>query len=295
MLRFLRGLGLPGQLGLFIVALIVVCGVAGPDLLTIDPLATDPANTLQGPSAVHLFGTDNLGRDLFAGIVDGARTAMIVGCLSVVFSLVLGLFVGAIGGYFGGIADRIVMKLTQLFIVIPRLFLAMALVSLFGTGLWPVIITIGLVSWPQVARLTRAEFKTLRQADFVEAAIAAGATDAHVIIRHLIPNTLPTLIANAALLMSSAILLEAGLAFFGLSDPNIVSWGSMLSNAQQFLPVSFWMPLFPGLALSLTGLGLNLLGDSLTRSFSPRLRRTVRRRPRKTANAAPSPALQLSK
>ncbi|SEQ17996.1 peptide/nickel transport system permease protein [Faunimonas pinastri] len=275
--RFIRALEPAGILGLALVTLLILVGLFGPSLLTVDPLATNPAATLQAPSAAHLFGTDNLGRDTLAGIVAGARTALLVGFLSVAFALVLGLAIGATAGYYGGALDAVLDRVIQLFIIIPRLFLAMTLVSLFGTSIWTVIVTIGLVSWPQVARLTRAEFKTLRRAEYVEATIAAGATTLRVILRHLIPNTLPTLIANASLLMSAAILLEAGLAFFGLSDPSRVSWGSMLSNAQQFLLVSFWMPLFPGLALSITGLGLNLLGDSLTRALSPKLRRSVRR------------------
>jgi peptide/nickel transport system permease protein len=274
MLARIQALEAPGMVGLALVVLLLLTGVFGPVLLGIDPRATDPAATLLGPCLAHTFGTDNLGRDILAGIIAGARTALLVGGLSVAFALILGLAVGMAGGFYGGRLDAALDRVTQLFIVMPRLFLAMALVSLFGTSIWTVTITIGLVSWPQVARLTRAEFKALRRAEFIEASIATGATDVRVVLRHMLPNTMPTLIANASLLMSAAILLEAGLAFFGLSDAAQISWGSMLSNAQQFLLVSFWVPLFPGLALSLTGLGLNLLGDGLTRVLSPRLNRS---------------------
>lgn len=265
----------PGQIGLVLVAMLIVSGLIGPLLLPPNAMMTNSAETLLAPSITHWFGTDNLGRDIFSGIVVGARTALLVGFLSIAFATLVGLFIGGIGGYFGGFIDEIFDRLTQLFIIIPRLFLAMALLSLFGTSIWVVIMTIGLVSWPQVARLTRIEFLTLKKSDFVEALIAAGAGHNRIILRHLIPSILPVIIANASLLMCSAILLEAGLAFFGLSDSSTVSWGSMLSNAQQFLLVSIWMPFFPGLAISLTGLGLNLLGDGLTKALSPKLRRTA--------------------
>ncbi|AYD02589.1 ABC transporter permease [Neorhizobium sp. NCHU2750] len=275
MRSFLHALELPGQIGLALFVLLLFSGTAAPFLLHVDPMTTNSAATMLAPSFSHWFGTDNLGRDIFAGIVVGARTALIVGLLSVIFATIVGLFVGAVGGYFGGFIGEVLERLTQLFIVMPRLFLAMALLSLFGTTIWVVILTIGLVSWPQVARLARVEFLTLRKSDFVEALVAAGASHRRIILRHLIPNILPVVIANASLLMSSAILLEAGLAFFGLSDASTVSWGSMLSNAQQFLLVSFWMPFFPGLAISLTGLSLNLLGDGLTKALSPKLRRSA--------------------
>ena len=272
---FFRALEFPGQLGFALVAILLLTGIFGPMMLSPSAMTTNSAATLLGPSAAHWFGTDNLGRDLFSGIIIGARTALLVGFISVAFATVVGLLIGGLGGYFGGVLDEVFDRLTQLFIVIPRLFLAMALLSLFGTSIWIVILTIGLVSWPQVARLVRIEFLTLKKTDFVEAMVAAGASHQRIILRHMLPNTLPTIIANASLLMCSAILTEAGLAFFGLSDASTVSWGSMLSNAQQFLLVSFWMPLFPGLAISLTGLGLNLLGDGLTKALSPKLRRTT--------------------
>lgn len=288
----LRALGPSGAIGLAFVALVLLAGLIGPTLLAVDPLTTDPAAALQPPSWAHPFGTDNLGRDLLAGIVWGARTAVLVGFVSIALATLLGVAVGAAGGYFGGIVEAALDRLTQLFIVIPRLFLAMTLVSLFGTGLWVVIVTIGLVSWPQVARLTRAEFRALNRREFVVAAVAAGASSPRIILRHLLPNTLPTLIANGTLLVSAAILLEAGLAFFGLSDPDLMSWGAMLSNAQQFLLVSFWMPLFPGLVLTMTGLALNLLGDGLTKALNPRLRqgRPPRRAGAATATQSQKPA-----
>lgn len=270
--RFLDALEPAGRIGLWLVLLLFAAGLFAPLLLPADAWVTDTSATMLPPSAAHWFGTDNLGRDILSGILLGARTALMVGVLSVVFASVAGVLVGGIGGYVGGWVDGLLDRLTQLFIIIPRLFLAMALLALFGTSIWIVILTIGLVSWPQVARLTRIEFRRLARMEFIEAAHAAGAGHLRILFRHLLPNTLPVLIANASLLMSSAILLEAGLSFFGLSDPAVTSWGTMLSKAQDFLLISFWMPFFPGVAISLTGLGLNLFGDGLTRALSPRLR-----------------------
>lgn len=269
---FLAALETPGRLGLVLTLTMLATGAFGPWFLPASGWSTDTAATMLSPSAAHWFGTDNLGRDLFAGVILGARTAMIVGLSSVALATLVGGLVGGIGGYVGGWVGEVLDRLTQLFIIIPRLFLAMALLALFGTSIWIVVLTIALVSWPQVARLTRIEFRRLTRLDFIEAAVAAGASHPRILFRHLLPNTLPVLIANASLLMSSAILLEAGLSFFGLGDPAVTSWGNMLSKAQEFLLVSFWMPFFPGLAISLTGLGLNLLGDGLTKALSPRLR-----------------------
>lgn len=277
---FLKALEPAGRIGLVLVVVLLVTGIFGPFLLPSNAWSTDTTATLLPPSPAHWFGTDNLGRDILSGIVLGARTALIVGVLSVAFAAVVGIAVGGIGGYVGGRVDEVLDRVTQLFIIIPRLFLAMALLALFGTSIWIVVLTIGLVSWPQFARLTRIEFQRLSRMEFIEAAHAAGAGHLRILLRHLLPNTLPVLIANASLLMSAAILLEAGLSFFGLSDPAVTSWGTMLSKAQEFLLVSFWMPFFPGVAISLTGLGLNLLGDGLTQALSPRLRSGAPRTPR---------------
>ncbi len=282
---FLEALQPAGRIGLIIVVAMLVVGIIGPWLLPDGAWTTDTTVALSPPSAVHWFGTDNLGRDQFAGIVLGARTALLVGVFSVVLAAAIGILIGGIAGYVGGWVDEVLDRLTQLFIIIPRLFLAMALLALFGTSIWIVILTIGLVSWPQFARLTRIEFRRLSNMDFIEALHAAGAGHVRILLRHLLPNTLPVLLANASLLMSSAILLEAGLSFFGLSDPAVTSWGTMLSKAQEFLLVSVWLPLFPGLAISLAGLGFNLLGDGLTRALSPRLRSGERRRARSAAAA----------
>lgn len=253
----------------------VVClatAVFGPMLVRTDPLRTDPAAIFVPPSSGHVFGTDNLGRDVFAGVVWGTRTAMLVGFLSMLGSSIVGVIVGAAAGYFRGRVDGLLVRVTEFFIVIPRLFLALVLVAFFGANIWVIILTLGVVGWPQVARLVRAEFLILRGQEFVEAVIALGGSDVRVILKHMLPNTASTLIVNASLQISTAILLEAGLAFFGLGDPNRADWGAMLNTAQLYFRQAFWIPLFPGLALTITGLGLNLFGDGLAELLTPRLR-----------------------
>jgi len=270
-LRRLGKVSTSGRSGFVIVAIAVLLAMFGPVAMPADPLRTDPSAVLRPPSAPHPFGTDNLGRDVFAGVVWGTRTAVLVGFLSVAGANLLGISVGAAAGFLGGRTDALLVRLIELFITIPRLFLAMVLVALFGAQIWIIIVTLALVSWPQVARLVRAEFMALRSQDFVEAAIAVGSHAVRVIVRHMLPNVLPTILVNAAVQVSSAIILEAGLAFFGLGDPNRADWGTMLNNAQLQFRLAFWVALFPGLALTLTGLGLNLSGDGAAEVLTPRL------------------------
>jgi peptide/nickel transport system permease protein len=272
-----------------IIAVCLVVAACGSLIIRTNPLRTNPAAISLRPSLAHPFGTDNLGRDVFAGVVWGTRTAVMVGFISVAGANALGITIGASAGFFGGWLDQILVRVTELFIVIPRLFLAMALVAFFGATIWIIIITLALVTWPQVARLARAEFLTLRSREFVDAAIAAGSPDLRVIVRHMLPNILPTTIVNASLQISSAIILEAGLAFFGLGDPNRADWGAMLNSAQLQFRVAFWTALFPGLALTLTALGANLCGDALAELFSPRLHRSRRSHVQDTA---PAPTIE---
>lgn len=271
--RRFGGVSTSGKAGFFIVALALLLAVFGPVAVRSNPLKTDPDAVLRPPSGLHPFGTDNLGRDVFAGVVWGTRTAAIVGFISVAGANLLGISVGGVAGFLGGGADAWLVRVIELFMTIPRLFLAMVLVALFGARIWIIVLTLALVSWPQVARLVRAEFRSLRSQDFVEAANAVGAPPLRVMARHMLPNVFPTILVNAAVQVSAAILLEAGLAFFGLGDPNRADWGAMLNNAQLQFRVAFWVALFPGLALTLTALGLNLSGDGAADVLTPKLRR----------------------
>lgn len=224
------------------------------------------------PGWLHLLGTDNLGRDVLSGVVYGARVSLAVGFLAAVTSTIIGVIVGAISGYQGGTADAIFMRLTELFQVLPRFFLALLIVALAGPGLGKIIFVIAILSWPPMARLVRAEFLSLREREYVEAARALGAPTVSIVFKQILPNALPPVIVTGSLDTAQAILLEAGLSFFGLGDPNLTSWGTLLNNALAFLRTAWWMPVFPGLAIFLTVLGFNLLGDGLNDALNPRLR-----------------------
>ncbi len=216
------------------------------------------------------MGTDDLGRDVLTGVIYGARTSLLVGLAVAGMAALIGAAVGILSAYRGGWADDALMRLTEFFQVLPRFFLAVIAIALFGSGLDRVILVLGLTSWPMIARIVRAEVLSLRERDFVLAARALGARDRNIMWRHILPNVLPPLVVTASLLVGEAILVEAGLSFLGLGDPNMVSWGYMLDQARAFMRVAWWTAFFPGLAITLTVLGINLAGDGLNDAWNPR-------------------------
>jgi peptide/nickel transport system permease protein len=258
-------------IGLVIVAIVVLAGVFAPLIAPFELFELGGAR-LAPPQVGHLFGTDHLGRDVFSGVLYGTQTSLQVGFLSVVLSVVLGIAVGAISGFYGGRIDDVLMRLTEVFQVMPRFFLALVIVAMFGADLWGTIFVIGILSWAEIARLVRAEFLTLRERPFVMAARAYGASDGWIIFREILPNALTAVIVAASLQVPSAILLEASLSFIGAGDPNVMSWGRMLNNAQQYMRQAWWVALFPGLAISVTAMGLALLADGINDFLNPRLR-----------------------
>lgn len=266
-----------GSIGAFVLLTFLVLGLFAPWLSPFEPMRIASGPPLTPPSAPHLLGTDNLGRDLLSGILHGARFSLLVGFLAAATSVTVGTAIGATAGYLGGAVDNVLMRITEFFQVVPRLFLAILLVALFGPSIWNIVLVVGLVSWPQVARLVRAEFLSLRQTEFVLAAIALGTPGLWIVVRHLLPNVLAVLLVTGSLQVGSAILLEAGLSFVGLGDPTTASWGTMLYSAQGYLSVAWWMVVFPGAAISSAVLAVNLLGDSLSERFTPWLR-AIRRR-----------------
>lgn len=254
--------GLALTLGVLAVALLA--DVLAPG----DPFAS-VADPLTGPSRAYPMGTDDLGRDVLAGVIHGARTSMVVVVGVMAISGVLGLTVGVAAGYRGGIVDEVLMRVTDLFQSVPRFFLAILVVALFGAGVDNLVLVLGFTTWPMMARVVRADVLSMREREFVLAARALGASDARILARHVVPNVMPSAVVMVSLLASTVILLEAGLGFIGLSDPNAMSWGYLTNNAQGFLRVAWWMSVFPGLAIAVAVLGINLVGDAVNDVLNP--------------------------
>lgn len=258
--------------GLALLAAVIVVTLIGPTLYGVDPLDIVGA-PLQPPGEDGLpLGSDYLGRDLLAGIVSGGRASLAVGLSAAVLTMTLGVSVGALAGYYGGWIDRALMRMTEFFQVLPPLILAMTIVLLFRPSLATVAISIGLVSWPTPARLTRAEFLRIREMDYVRAARSMGAGNARIIWRLILPNAAPPLIVAATLTVGAAILFEGGLSFLGLGDSNAVSWGLMMGLNRPYLLDAWWATTLPGAALFLTVLAVSLVGDGLNDALNPRLR-----------------------
>lgn len=234
-----------------------------------DPLAAAGEGLLR-PSYEHPFGTDNLGRDILNAVIHGLRTSMTIAVSVGAMSLVLGLFVGLVAGYQGGRVDNALMRITEVFQAVPLFFLALLVVGFFGAGVDNLILLLGFTSWELLARVVRAETLTLRERDFVDAARSLGASNMRILLRHLLPNVLPTAVVVIALVGSRVILIEAALSFIGLGDPNQVSLGYLIFNAQPFLQVAWWMSVFPGLTIVIAVLGLNLSGDLVNQALDPR-------------------------
>ncbi len=216
------------------------------------------------------LGTDTMGRDIFAGIVAGARVSLLIGVVSTVVSLLIGVSIGAIAGYFGGWVDATLMRFTELFQAVPSFALAIVLVAIFEPSVGSIVSAIAVVSWPPVARLVRSEFLTLRQRDFVAAAQLAGQSTPRIILTQILPNAASPIVVMASLMVATAILLESSLSFLGLGDPNQMSWGYMVGSARTVLRQAWWMAVFPGMAILLTVLALNLVGEGLNDGLNAR-------------------------
>ena len=258
--------------GLVCIAGMAALAILAPTISPYDPLALGD-RALAQPEARHLFGTDDLGRDILSGILHGARISLTIGFLAALTATGVGVLVGAVAGYYGGSVDDLLMRVTEWFLVIPQFFLVLIVAALFGPRTLNVILVIGLLGWPATARLVRAQFLALREREFVLAARTLGAGDWRIIMRQILPNGLAPAIVSGSLQVAAAVLIESNLRFLGLSDPNVVSWGGMLNSAQRFLFQAWWTAAFPGAAIFVTVLGFNLLGDGLNDALNPRTRR----------------------
>jgi peptide/nickel transport system permease protein len=256
-------------LGLVLTLSLITLAILADTLVPADPFAS-VAPPLSPPSRAHAFGTDDLGRDVLAGIVHGARTSLLVVTSVTVLAAIIGIAVGAVAGYRPGMVDDALMRATDFFLIVPRFFLAVVVIALFGAGLDRLILVLGLTSWPAIARVVRAQTLSLVRREFVDAARALGATDTRLLVRYVLPGALPAALVVISLNAAGVILLEAGLSFIGLGDPHRMSWGYLANNAQRFLRVAWWVALFPGAAIALAILGLNLLGDALNDLLDPR-------------------------
>jgi len=240
----------------------VLLALLGESLAPGDPFAA-AATPFAPPSAAHPFGTDDLGRDLLRAVLQGARVSLIVGLTVAATSLTLGLLVGGVAGYLGGAADDLLMRFTELVLVLPRFFLALVVVALFGANLANLIVVLALTSWGIVARVARAGVLAAKEQEYVLAARALGSAGPSVLWRHVLPNVLAPVAAYAALQVGNAILVEASLSFLGFGDPNLVSWGYLLNNAQAFVRRAWWLSVFPGVAIVLAVVAINLLADGM--------------------------------
>ena len=227
------------------------------------------------PFALERFpiGTDALGRDVLAGLMHGARVSLVIGLVSTGVALLIGVPIGALAGYLGGLADDALMRFTEFFQTVPSFALAIVIVAILQPSIASIVIAIALVSWPPVARLVRGEFLSLRTREYVQAAITLGQTTPRIILSQILPNTIAPITVMASLMVASAILLESSLSFLGLGDPNLMTWGYMVGAGRTRLLDAWWISFFPGLAIFLTVLALNLVGEGLNDALNPRLAR----------------------
>lgn len=261
-----------GIAGLVILFLVVVMAVIAPWLYPGDPLDM-VASPLIVPTADFAWplGTDAMGRDLAAGIFHGARVSLLIGLGATLIGLVAGIVIGSLSGYYGGIIDDVLMRITTLFQTMPAFLLVIIILAISTPSVALIIFSIGITTWPTIARLVRAEFRSLRESDFVLAARCQGFSVWHIILREMLPNALPAIIVTSSVMVASAILMEAALSFLGLGDPNVVSWGFLIGSGREMLRTAWYLTGVPGTALVITLLGLNLLGDALNDAFNPRL------------------------
>ncbi|MBA3234663.1 MAG: ABC transporter permease [Chloroflexi bacterium] len=262
-IRAARSLSPGAAVGVSLTAVIFLVALLADVIAPGDPFAPTGA-ALTAPSSLHFLGTDDLGRDLFTGVVHGLRTSVIVAASVALIALPLGVLLGSVAGILGGWVDDAIMRFTEIWQVLPRFFLALMVIALFGPGLDRIVVVLGLTSWALLARIARAETLSIREREFVESARALGASHSDVLRHHIIPHVLPAAVVYVALLLAQVSLIEASLGFLGLSDPNAISLGYLASQAQAFLRVAWWMWLFPGVALITLVIGFNLVADSLT-------------------------------
>jgi peptide/nickel transport system permease protein len=271
-LKLLRLVGNPpALLGLVILLVIAIMAIFAPLIATHDIYAQDLTTRLRPPSAAHFLGTDELGRDVFSRIVYGARITLYIAVLTALIVAPIGLLIGTTSGYLGGWVDMVLMRVVDIFLAFPSLVLALAFVAALGPGIQNAIIAISLAAWPPIARLARAETLSIRSSDYIAAVRLQGASSLRIILSHVVPMCLPSVVVRITLNMAAIILTAAGLGFLGLgAQPPSPEWGAMLSSGREFVLTSWWIAAIPGCAILLTSLAFNLFGDGLRDILDPR-------------------------
>lgn len=259
--------------GLFIVGLLLFFAVFAPLIAPHDPIVGDLMVRHEAPTLEYIMGTDTQGRDVFSRILYGAKISVQIGIISVGIALFIGTFLGVISGYYGGVVDMIVMRIIDIMLAFPTILLALAIVSILGPNLTNAMIAVGVVNIPRFARIVRSSVLSVKENEYIEAARSIGDTDFQIIMRHILPNCLAPILVQTTLAIGTAILEAAGLSFLGLgAQPPIAEWGAMLANARGYMRQAPWSVMFPGVAIMLTVLGFNLLGDGLRDALDPRLK-----------------------
>ncbi len=259
-------------IGAAIVALLILVALVGPAAAPYDPFHISAAEKLQAPSPNHRFGTDDLGRDLLSRVLAGARISLAVGVVVLTLAMVLGVGLGLIAGYWGGWVDEALMRTTDVFLAFPRLVLAIAIAATLGAGLSNTVLAIALSWWPWYTRLVRGQLLSLREQEFVLAAVSLGAGRRRILLRHLLPNVGTTVVIQASIDIGFAILATASLSFIGLgAQPPTPEWGAIIAQARSYMVDAWWYPTFPGMVIFLAVLGFNLLGNAIRDAFDPRL------------------------
>ena len=259
--------------GAAVILLLFLTAVFAPLIAPHSPYTIHTNDILLPPSGAHLFGTDDLGRDVLSRMIYSARISLLVGFVAVGIATVIGIVIGALAGYYGGWLDSVLMRFTDIMLCFPTIFLILAVIAILGPSIWNIMVIIGVTSWMGVSRLVRAEFLTLKERDFVMASKAVGARDMRIIFRHILPNGMAPVLVSAVLGIGGAILVESSLSFLGLGvQPPTPSWGNMLTAGKDNIEIAWWLSLFPGMAILITVLGYNLLGEGLQDALNPRLK-----------------------
>jgi len=259
--------------GSVVVLLLFVVSLLAPWIAPYDPSEIDLRDVLASPSGMHIFGTDQLGRDVFSRMIWGSRISLKVGFVATGIAIVIGAILGALAGYYGRWVDAVIMRFVDIMLCFPSFFLILAVIAILEPSIWNIMVVIGLTSWMGITRLVRADFISLKERDFVQAAKVIGVSDFRIIFSHILPNAMASVLVAATLGVAGAILTESALSFLGIGvQPPTPSWGNILTAGKDNIDIAWWLSLYPGLAILITVLGYNLLGEGIRDSLDPRLR-----------------------